>query len=155
MSSFIGTDTYAIDQKGRISIPPRMRRAGRGEKPLATLILNRGFDGCVAAYTPEKWKRVMDNVRRSTPQGDPRARMMRRAFLTDAREVTVDAQGRVPIPPALIRHAGLGKEAVLHGADDYIEIWSPERFAQTTAPVLERDGEYEKLAAEFLKDSTE
>ena len=47
----------------------------------------------------------------------------------DATPVSVDAQGRVTIPPALMSRAGLGKEATLHGVGDHIEIWNPERLA--------------------------
>jgi len=52
-----------------------------------------------------------------------------RTHLMDATPVTVDAQGRVTIPPALMSRAGLGKEATLHGLGDHIEIWNPERLA--------------------------
>jgi MraZ protein len=72
----------------------------------------------------------------------------------DAKEVTVDAQGRVPIPPALIRRASLDKEAVVHGAEDHIEIWNPEKFNASVSPVIDVPGQYELLAAEHLKDRT-
>ena len=81
-----------------------------------------------------------------------RARNFRRAFMQDARQVTVDAQGRIPIPPALIRRAVLGKDAVLHGAEDHIEIWNPDRYQAQLATVTEVPGEYERLAQEFMED---
>jgi MraZ protein len=150
VSSFLGTDNFAIDHKGRLSIPAAMRRAGAG-KPITRFVLNMGFDGCVNAYSNDEWKRMMDRLRRISI-ADPQGRSFRRAFLMDAKEVTVDAQGRVPIPPALIRRASLDKEAVVHGAEDHIEIWSPERFKAALAPVVDVQGQYEKLAAELLKD---
>ncbi len=150
MSSFLGTDDHAIDHKGRISIPAPMRRTETG-KPITRFVLNMGFDGCVNAYSREEWKRMMDRLRR-IPMGNPTGRAFRRAFLMDAKEVTVDAQGRVPIPPALIRRASLDKDAVVHGAEDHIEIWNPERFKAALAPVVDVAGQYEKLAAEHLKD---
>ncbi len=94
---------------------------------------------------------MMDRLRR-VPMGHQTGRTFRRAFLMDAKEVTVDAQGRVPIPPALIRRASLDKDAVVHGAEDHIEIWNPERFRAALAPVIDVEGQYEKLAAEHLKD---
>ncbi len=153
MSSFLGTDTYAIDHKGRIAVPPGMRRGEKG-RAITRFFTNMGFDGCVALYSPEEWQRVMRRLRR-IPMGDPSGRQFRRAFMTDAKEVTVDAQGRVAIPPALLRRAGLGKEAVLHGAEDHIELWSPERFRSVVAPVTDVPGEYERLAALHLDEETE
>ena len=58
-------------------------------------------------------------------------------------EVTVDAQGRVTIPPALIALAALGKEAVLHGADTCIEIWDPKRFQEKAASAVDAAGSFE------------
>jgi len=149
MSSFLGTETHAIDHKGRISIPASMRRTDIG-RPLRRLVLNMGFDGCVHVFSLDEWKRTMESIRR-IPLSDPNGRVFRRAFLMDAKEVTVDAQGRVPIPPALIRRASLDKEAVVHGAEDHIEIWNPERFQAELAPVTDVKGRYEELAAKFLK----
>lgn len=148
VSSFLGTDNHAIDHKGRISIPAAMRRTETG-KPITRFVLNMGFDGCVNAYSREEWKRMMERFRR-IPIGDPTGRAFRRAFLMDAKEVSVDAQGRVPIPSALSRRASLDKDAVVHGAEDHIEIWNPERFKSVLAPVVDVEGQYEKLAAEHL-----
>jgi MraZ protein len=153
MSSHIGGDLYAVDHKGRISIPADLRPGPDG-KPLARLFINHGFDGCVYVYAPEAWEKRLRQLRR-IPPGNEQGRAFRRAFLMDAREVTVDAQGRVPIPPALIRRAGIGKEARLHGDDDHIEIWDPTRFEQTVGPVIGEKGAFEELAAKYLNDPLE
>ena len=49
-----------------------------------------------------------------------------------------------------MRRAGLGKEAVLLGNIDYVEIWSPERFqsAEHTADADVAEFEEEFLAEE-------
>jgi transcriptional regulator MraZ len=150
VTSFLGTDNHAIDHKGRISIPAAMRRNDAG-RPITRFVLNMGFDECVSVYSKEEWKQMMEWLRR-IPIANDRGRAFRRAFLTDAKEVTVDAQGRVPIPPALSRRASLDREAVVHGAEDHIEIWNPEKFRRHLSSVMDKPGEYEKLAAEFLKD---
>ena len=123
--SFYGTETYAIDHKGRIGIPAAMR-ARRVEKRSARSFSRPRFEGCLALYTDD-----MD-ARRGTvaqiPMGGRNGRAFTRTFLLDASRVSVDAQGRVTIPPALLSRAGLGKEAILHGLVDRIEIWNPERL---------------------------
>jgi transcriptional regulator MraZ len=151
MPSFIGTYTYAIDHKGRIAIPPSMRRGDSPKRPLSTFFMNRGFDGCVAMYSPDSWQRMLERIRKFSP-GDSKARAFRRAFLKDAVEVTVDTQGRVTIPPALIALAALGKDAVLHGADSCIEIWNPGRFQEKSATAVEAAGSFEDLADGLFED---
>ena len=146
MSSFYGTETYSIDHKGRLSVPASMRRGAGRAKSLQSFILVAGFEGCLSLFGPDEWKRVEDRLRR-IPMGDRRGRAFARAFLMDACKVTVDAQGRVTIPPALLRRAGLGKEAVLLGQVDRIEIWDAERLGQVTA---EPQSQLEILADEVL-----
>lgn len=144
--AFYGTDTYAIDHKGRISVPLAMRRVPGRSKPLADFILVRGFEKCLALYTPDHWKRFEERLL-AIPIGNAKGRAFARAYLMDATPVTVDAQGRVTIPPSLMDHAGLGKEAVLHGQIDRIEIWNPDRLK---AVVADAQQQLESLAGDVL-----
>lgn len=148
MATFLGTDTYAIDHKGRVAIPASMRRGDGRKKPLDAFVLTEGFDGCLALYPPDEWARVEEKLRR-IPMGGRKGRAFQRAFLLHVVQVSVDAQGRITIPPALMSRAGLGKEAVLHGVLNRIEIWNPERLQ-----VELQDGQQqlEALAEEVLKE---
>lgn len=150
MASIYGRESYAIDDKGRITVPPGMRRDAAGtRKPYTRFFLKYGSEGCVQAYPPQDWARLESELRKQASQG-PRKRRFVRAFLMDAKWVTVDAQGRITIPPALLRRAGLGKEAVLLGNIDYVEIWNPERFqsAEHTADADVAENEEEFLRGE-------
>src|SRR5437879_2546909 len=114
MSSFLGTETHAIDHKGRIAIPAAMRRGeGRG-KPLASFVLASGFEGCLALYSLEEWTRVEQRLRR-VPMGGRSGRAFQRAFLLDVVKVSVDAQGRITISSALIGRAGVSEGGSLSG----------------------------------------
>src|SRR5262249_48192033 len=111
VTSFFGTETYSIDHKGRIAVPASMRRAEGRHPPIRDFVLVAGFEGCLVLYGPREWERVERRLRR-IPIGDLRGRAFLRSVLQDAAKVTVDAQGRITLPPALVTRAGLGKEAV-------------------------------------------
>ena len=143
MTTFYGTDTYAIDAKGRVAIPAQARRAA-GKS--TTFFLVPGFDGCLALYTETQWARVEERLQQLP--GRRRERAFKRALLMHATRVTVDAQGRITIPSALINRAGLGKEAVLLGQGTHLEIWNPERLGSELA---EADSNFETLAEEVLR----
>ena len=51
------------------------------------------------------------------------ARELRRFFFSAASDAELDKQGRVLVPPALIRHGKLGREVVVAGIHDHLEIW--------------------------------
>ena len=146
MSSFYGTESYSIDHKGRLSIPAAMRRTADRKKSLQSFILVAGFEGCLSLHGHDEWQRVEERLRK-IPMGVHRGRAFSRAFLMDACKVTVDAQGRITIPPALMRRAGLGKDAILLGQVDRIEIWEAGRLSQVTA---EPQSQLETLADEVL-----
>jgi MraZ protein len=48
---------------------------------------------------------------------------MQRFFFSGATEAELDRQGRVMIPAALIKHGGLGRDVVVAGVRDHLEIW--------------------------------
>lgn len=146
VASFYGREQYAIDHKGRLSVPASMRKAAGGRKPITHFFLAPGFDGCLALYSPDEWKHVEDQLR-ALPMGDREARAFLRAFLSDVSQVAVDSQGRITIPSSLLTRAGLGKDAILHGVLNRIEIWSPERFEGEKQA---GDGKLEEFAAKLL-----
>src|SRR5919206_1461494 len=104
----LGEYEHTIDDKNRLTLPARFRSAfARG------IVVTRGMDGCLYAYTPEAWD---DIVRGRLATLDPlrkEGRRMQRFFFAGAAEAELDKQGRVGLPAALIDHAGLGREVVV------------------------------------------
>ncbi len=143
MTNFFGTDRYSIDAKGRIAIPAQARKsAGKS----TTFFLVPGFEGCIAVYTDTQWARVEERLQQMPP--GRKARAFQRALLMDATRVTVDTQGRITIPSALIDRAGLDKEAVLLGQRSHLEIWNPDRLKQV---IHDAQSNFEDLAEDVLK----
>jgi MraZ protein len=145
MATFRGSYKHSIDHKGRVSIPARFRRLLSGDAS-ETFVVLRGLDACVTLFPADEFKRLEERLR-SRSFSDPIARRYQRLLLLDSRDETLDAQGRVAIPPSLIAHAGLKKEVLVNGVLDHIEIWSPEAFEKYMAS---SDRTYEDMAGELL-----
>ena len=64
MATFLGTETYAIDDKNRIVVPAGMRHTGERKQPLTRFVMMRGLDGCIWLYAHEDWKRLEDLLQR-------------------------------------------------------------------------------------------
>jgi len=149
MATFYGTANYSIDDKGRIVVPASMRAVPGKKLPLSTFILLGGLDGCLWLYAEEDWQ-VFEERLQKMSMGRKAQRDFARAFLVGASKVTVDKQGRISIPSSLMSRAGLGKDAVLHGQVGRIEIWSPDKFAGSTTPVLENlDAHYDEALGDL------
>lgn len=126
MSTFYGSELCAVDPKGRINVPSRMRK---GLTPDAhdTFVMVRGFDGCVNLYPLDEWRKYEDRLR-TLSLGDQDARAFVRILLETAHESVVDGQGRVTLTSVLLELAGVSKEAKLIGAFDHIEMWNAKKY---------------------------
>ena len=58
----------------------------------------------------------------------PQGEKMRRWICAGAAEVTPDKQGRILIPMALRKYAGLQKDVIIAGTGRKAEIWDAERW---------------------------
>ncbi len=130
---FLGRYTHAIDDKGRVAIPARFREAFRGQA-----VLTRGIDRCLVLYPMDTWQPLAEKVS-ALSISDPDARAFRRMVFAEATVVEFDRQGRILIPPELRAYAGLDREAIVVGVHTYVEIWSPDGWAQQ-AELLEAEG---------------
>jgi MraZ protein len=114
----LGEYEHTIDDKNRLTLPARFRQAFAGG-----LFVTRGMDGCLAAYTRKDWERLVDERLATLDPLDPDSRKMQRFFFSAAQDAELDKQGRVMLPPALLQHAKLGREVVVAGVYDHVEIW--------------------------------
>jgi MraZ protein len=79
-----------------------------------------------------------------------RGRMMVRRFNATAQDESLDSAGRVRLARHLIEHAGLRGACVVVGADDHLEVWSPERWSEHYAEISEQA---ERMAEELAGES--
>lgn len=128
-----GEHQYALDEKGRVVIPPRFRRV-LGDQ----VVLTRGIDPCVTVYSPTEWVKVEEALRRLPT----RQRDVVRYLLAGAVDVDLDRQGRITLPQHLRQHAGIERDVVVVGLISRLEIWSLATWqaylgkAQQSAPQI-------------------
>lgn len=120
---FMGEYHHTIDEKGRITIPSKLRME-LGEE----FIITKGLDGCLFVYPKEEWNNVAQKYKELPNTRD--ARNYLRFFLSGAIEACFDKQGRVNITPPLIKHANLVKDCIIIGVNERLEIWSKDNFEQ-------------------------
>jgi MraZ protein len=114
----IGEYELKIDHKGRLAIPVRFREVFRGG-----LVLSRGFDKCLIAYTAVEWSKVAEKLV-ALPLTQLNPRRISRFTFSGAFDVEPDRQGRVIIPLTLRQYAEINDEVVLVGSYSHLQIWS-------------------------------
>lgn len=130
MTELLGTHSYQLDPKGRVSLPARFREAF-ADGAWITI----GQDGCLFCFPRAEWERRSEEVT-SAPLSDADGRAYARLFFGSSDEARLDGQGRVTIPQRLREAAGIGKDVVVLGVRDRMEIWdrdSHERYTERFA----------------------
>ena len=120
---FMGEYRPAIDEKGRIAVPAKIRKAFGEGSVIDTLVAAPGFDRCIMAYREQDWRSFVEMKLAALPQSDPMNRKRSRFLLGGASVCELDGQGRILIPGNLAEYAGISKEIVIIGVYDRIEIW--------------------------------
>jgi MraZ protein len=124
MNLLTGEFRNTLDEKGRLSLPARMR----GELPGTSLVLTQGVDQCLWLFPPLQWQELSQKLMASTSLFQARSRLVQRRILAPAQEVEIDRLGRISIPQSLREWAGLSRECVILGISKYIEIWNAEKY---------------------------
>ena len=117
----MGSYNYTIDEKGRVTIPTKLRSELGSD-----FILTRGLDGCLALYPRKAWDNIIGKYKELP--NIQNARNFLRFVLSSASACNLDKQGRLSISASLLQFAGIKKDCVIIGVDECLEIWSKEKW---------------------------
>jgi len=104
---FQGPANVTLDSKGRFGVPARYRPSltGIAEDHVVCTVHP---DRCVLIYLPRDWARVSDALMRQTGVRD-----VQRLIVGFASETSLDAAGRLRVPPELRKYCELERHATL------------------------------------------
>jgi MraZ protein len=132
--SFNGSFAHKLDSKGRIVVPACFREE-LGEH----IVISSLDPECVSVYSVENWQRtVVDRVEENAHKSSNGA-YMRRILMSRSYSVEVDSTGRILLPEAMRKEAGIVQDVFIVGNANKIEIWDTERwrkFVEETEPLL-------------------
>src|SRR5436309_7129348 len=126
----LGAYDHTIDDKNRLTLPAKFREAFEDG-----VVVTRGLDGCLYAYRRPDWDRLVESRLATMDPLRPEGRRIQRFFFSGAAESDLDKQGRVMIPAQLIEHAKLGRDVVVAGVNDRLEIWDRAAWRKELAEV--------------------
>jgi len=120
---FTGEYEHTLDQKNRVSIPARFRQLLSPDSIGEKLYLILGANKKLWLYPDRYYEQLVD---RHPAELIPDEKVLQFEQLTFglARLLEFDNTGRVLIPEKMIRRAALGKEVVIIGVRDHLEIWN-------------------------------
>jgi MraZ protein len=140
---FIGEYQHIIDDKGRLAIPLKFReRLGKGA------VITRGFDSCLFVFPMDEWTKLAEKIS-ALPFSQANSRAFSRLMLAGAMDVEIDKQGRVVVPEYLRTYSKLGKDTVVAGLYNRIEVWDRKIWEKYKAKTEKNSGEIAEKMGEL------
>jgi MraZ protein len=140
-----------MDDKGRIKLPAGLIRQ-LGGSSLPTFVLNRGLEKCLSLYTKSAWDHTTQFLNSRLNIYDSKHRDVLRYFYRGATEVNPDSSDRILIPKSLIEYAHLGKDCIIIGFGQQIEIWDKEKYNERLSSEPENFSDTMDGIKDVLKD---
>lgn len=149
---FRGNNEINMDAKGRMAIPARYRDALSSICEGCLVATIDVQDKCLFIYPLPEWEKIEAEISR-LPTFNPTTRKLQRLLIGHARDLEMDGNGRLLIPPELRQYAQLEKKTMLVGQSHRFELWSldhwneqREGWLEETAGGLEIPDEMQSLS---------
>jgi MraZ protein len=112
---FYGTFRHAVDSKGRVALPAQYRR------DLVGAVIAPGSENRLVIRPAAEWLQY-EQSSKLTVESSAAQRLYIRHLYAGAREVEVDAQGRILLTPEHRTFARIEERAVFVGVSNVVEI---------------------------------
>ncbi|HWC87154.1 MAG TPA: division/cell wall cluster transcriptional repressor MraZ [Solirubrobacteraceae bacterium] len=137
--AFRGTFDHALDAKNRLTVPAKFRAALADGVVLAgSPEVIPGQPRCLAMWTADAYDTYTASILSGLNPLSPRARELTRFFFNHSHDTELDSAGRVMIPPFLMTYARLGKDVVVTGSGECLEVWDRAAYSSYQDDVLAR-----------------
>ena len=124
---YAGEFRHAIDEKNRLTVPSRWRRAD-GED---LIILAEAQGQCLLVMPPEEFARMSQEVEGNPSVAPRERRVFLRHLHARAQHGASDKQGRLVLPEELCRQLDLKGEVALVGGRGRFEIWNLQKWKRS------------------------
>jgi MraZ protein len=119
---FFGSYDYALDDKGRLVIPAKIRgNCG------PSLFAMRGFEQCLSLFTKESFNQLVSQVSQYD-YNQVAVRQYMRLALASVIELPIDDHGRIQLPADTIKQFQFDKNIKVIGVQDHLELWDLSRW---------------------------
>jgi len=118
---FFGSYFHTMDNKGRLSIPPRYRQILHERQDRQLILTN--FSGYLLAFPQSEWVKVEGKLG-EFPLFRKDIRDFQRFLMSGVEECPIDRQGRILVPQNLRSYAKLERDVAMVGAGRCFEIWN-------------------------------
>lgn len=127
MDYFLNTYDYSLDDKNRINIPAKYRKA-LAQMQQKTIVISCLEESHLTLYPNAIFQQKIVERLNELPEMDEDANKVRRAVGLYTMEVEHDSQGRIMIPEDFLKQTGIKKKVKIIGLVSKMELWNPDTY---------------------------
>lgn len=113
-----------LDDKGRISLPARIR----GNLSENKMILTKGVNRSIWVFLPEEWEKFSKKLIDSVALSLAKQLVIQHQFIAPKAEMEIDKAGRIAIPQSLRDFACLSRDCKVLDVVNHLEIWDSGQY---------------------------
>jgi MraZ protein len=136
LALFLSTFVNKVDRKGRVSVPASFRLALTGQNFNGIIAFPSFKLPALEASGIDRMEEVSDRIDQLAEFSEDRDALS--SILADAEPLAFDGEGRIVLPEALCKHAGITENAAFVGRGRTFQIWEPQRFQAHQQEMRER-----------------
>ena len=131
---YFGHFEHTLDEKGRLSLPRKLRE-GLSEGSL--LYILKGFEGCLSVYTEAEFQKLCEECS-NISFNKKNSRSYLRIMLGSVVELSLDKVNRLQLPTQILNKYQISRNVALIGVRDHFEIWDLEAYKAYEKDALAR-----------------
>ena len=147
MSFFTSEYDCKLDAKGRMVLPAKIK-SSLPESNGKELVIRRGFEPCLVLYPMVEYKKIFSRIA-GLNEFNEEYRKLQRNFFRGNAVVELDNNARLNIPKQMLNYAQIGREAIVVGMGNRIEIWEPSKYEEF---LIDDSKEFSDLAQKYLDE---
>jgi MraZ protein len=128
--NFLGQFDCTMDDKGRVKMPSAMRKQFN-DKDGGKFMIAKDIEDCLVIYPMATWEKQEALLQKLNPF-NPRHQQFVNAITVGMTEVEMDGSDRFLVSKSLVKYLGSGKDIVLKGKFDRIQVWDANKYEQYT-----------------------
>jgi MraZ protein len=137
--TFRGTYEHSLDAKHRLTVPAKFRATLADGVVLAiSPEIETGATRSIAIWTADAYDAYTASALNSLNPLAPQARQLKRALFNNSFDTELDSANRVMIPNRFLSYAGIGKDVVVTGSGECLEVWDRATYEAYNEDVLSR-----------------
>ncbi|MBL0310812.1 MAG: division/cell wall cluster transcriptional repressor MraZ [Bacteroidetes bacterium] len=128
--NFLGQFDCTMDDKGRIKMPASLRKQF-ADNDKGKFMIAKDLEDCLVIYTVKAWEQQAARLQKLNPFNLKHQQFIS-AVTVGLTEVEMDGADRFLVSKSLIKYLGNGKNIVMKGKFDRIQVWDADKFEQYT-----------------------